>query len=476
MAEGGFNKVFLLTIDDGSEVVARIPTPIAGPRGLTTASEVATMRFLRETLHIPVPRVLAYSPTSDNPVGAEYILMERLRGEALGPKWLSLSKTDMVDLMTQIARIEKKIFDFKFPAYGSLYHRHDIPKESRVDFEVDGGDFCIGPICKRQFWHGERADMELDRGPWTSPADCVSAPARRELACTSTFGKPRPRRAFLLPTEENIDPREHISLLSQYLQVAPFLVPAQQEMATPILRHPDLSFPNILLTPGTNKIEGILDWQDASILPLFMQAGYPAFCEHNYFQVQSLKEPNLPNNYGELNDVDRMKADIKLQLEKANLYYYAATGLENDLHLRALRLPGLGMIQYLISHAGYPWDADLINFRAGLVGLTKIWDGMISDPCPISFSPDDEKAILNDATEWRECEEILLNIQENIGVDREGGTHPDDFEHAYEMAQRLRLQIYANAEEKLRKLFWKSWIFKDDGDNSPLLYFDLFYF
>lgn len=165
MTEGGFNKVFLLTMDDGSEVVARIPTPIAGPRGLTTASEVATMRFLRETLHIPVPRVLAYSPTSDNPVGAEYILMERLRGETLGPKWLSLSKTDMVDLMTQIARIEKKIFDFTFPAYGSLYHRHDIPKESRVDFEVDGGDFCIGPICKRQFWHGERADMELGRGP-----------------------------------------------------------------------------------------------------------------------------------------------------------------------------------------------------------------------------------------------------------------------------------------------------------------------
>ncbi|OAL65448.1 phosphotransferase [Trichophyton rubrum] len=418
MAEGGFNKVFLLTMDDGSEVVARIPTPIAGPRGLTTASEVATMRFLRETLHIPVPRVLTYSPTSDNP----------------------------------IARIEKKIFNFKFPAYGSLYHGHDIPKESRVDFEVDGGDFCIGPICKRQFWHGERADMELDRGPWTSPADCVSAPARRELACTSTFGKPRPRRAFLLPTEENIDPREHISLLSQYLQVAPFPVPAQQEMATPILRHPDLSFPNILLTPGTNKIEGILDWQDASILPLFMQAGYPAFCEHNYSQVQSLKEPNLPDNYGELNDVDRMKTDIKLQLEKANLYYYAATGL--------------GMIQYLISHAGYPWDADLINFRAGLVGLTKIWDGLISDPCPISFSPDDDKAILNDATEWRECEEILLNIQENIGVDREGGTHPDDFEHVYEMAQRLRLQIYANAEEKLRKLFWKSWIFKDDAEPS----------
>ncbi|EFR02729.1 phosphotransferase enzyme family protein [Nannizzia gypsea CBS 118893] len=259
----------------------------------------------------------------------------------------------------------------------------------------------------------------LDAPLWDqSLADCVAAPARRELARTSSYGKPRPRRAFLLPTKENIGPGEHTSLLSKYLQVALFLVSRQCEMATPILRHPDLSFPNILLSPGTNKIEGVIDWQDASILPLFIQAGYPAFCEHNISQVQSLREPTSPENYEELNEVDRMKVDIKLHLEKANLYYYAATGLENGLHLRALRLPGIWMIQYLISHAGYPWDADLINLKAALVGLTKIWDGIISDPCPISFFPKDEKTILNDAAEWRECEEILLNIQENIGIEK----------------------------------------------------------
>ncbi|KAM5465080.1 hypothetical protein MauCBS54593_006715 [Microsporum audouinii] len=467
MAEGGFNKVFLLTMDDGSEVIARIPTPIAGPRHLTTASEAATMQFLRGTLQIPVPRILAYSPTSDNPVGAEYIIMERLRGDGLGSRWLSLSTAEMADLMMQIVDIEKKIFNFRFPAYGSLYNRHDIPLESRVDIQAGEGDFCIGPICKRQFWHGERADMKLDRGPWTKPEDCVAAPARRELAWTSAYGKPRPRRAFLLPTEEDVDPTEHASLLSQYLQIAPSLVPSQPEMGAPILRHPDLSFTNILLTPGTNKIEGIIDWQDTAILPLFMQAGYPAFCEHDLSKVQSLKEPTLPGNYNEMNEVDRLKADIKLRLDKANRYYYASTGLENGLHLQALRQPGLGMIQYLISHAGYPWDADLINLKAGLVGLTRIWDQMIPYPCPISFSSEDEKAALHDATEWRECEEILSNMQETLGVDREGGTHPDDFEHAYEMAQRLRLQIYTNAEERLRSLFWRSWIFKDDSDNSP---------
>ncbi|KAF7718705.1 Uncharacterized protein PECH_001486 [Penicillium ucsense] len=46
LAEGGFNKVFILRAKNGREVIARIPTPIAGLAYYTTASEVATMGFL----------------------------------------------------------------------------------------------------------------------------------------------------------------------------------------------------------------------------------------------------------------------------------------------------------------------------------------------------------------------------------------------------------------------------------------------
>lgn len=46
LAEGGFNKVFRLAMDDGTIVLARIPNPNAGPPFKTTASEVATMDFV----------------------------------------------------------------------------------------------------------------------------------------------------------------------------------------------------------------------------------------------------------------------------------------------------------------------------------------------------------------------------------------------------------------------------------------------
>ena len=43
--EGGYNRVFIFTMDNASRIVARLPTRISGPPRLTTNSEVATMKF-----------------------------------------------------------------------------------------------------------------------------------------------------------------------------------------------------------------------------------------------------------------------------------------------------------------------------------------------------------------------------------------------------------------------------------------------
>ena len=44
--DGMFNKSFVLSMDDGREVVAKVPNPNAGIPHFTTASEVATMDFV----------------------------------------------------------------------------------------------------------------------------------------------------------------------------------------------------------------------------------------------------------------------------------------------------------------------------------------------------------------------------------------------------------------------------------------------
>ena len=42
-----YNEAFVLTMDDGQRVIGKVPNPNAGISYLTTASEVATMDFVR---------------------------------------------------------------------------------------------------------------------------------------------------------------------------------------------------------------------------------------------------------------------------------------------------------------------------------------------------------------------------------------------------------------------------------------------
>lgn len=46
-SEGLHNKAFILTMDNGTEVFAKLPNPNAGPTQYTTASEVATHGLVR---------------------------------------------------------------------------------------------------------------------------------------------------------------------------------------------------------------------------------------------------------------------------------------------------------------------------------------------------------------------------------------------------------------------------------------------
>lgn len=160
VTEGGFNRVFLLTMDDGSEVIAQIPTPIAGPPHYTTASEVATMDFLRTQLDIPVPKVFAWASrvNGSNPVGAEYTRMEKAQGESLGCRWLSLSRKELAEIVKEVVDVESRLFLARFARFGSLYYKEDLEEKFREDkFHDPNGmgllpdRFCVGPIVARSF-------------------------------------------------------------------------------------------------------------------------------------------------------------------------------------------------------------------------------------------------------------------------------------------------------------------------------------
>ncbi|GFF69721.1 hypothetical protein IFM47457_02457 [Aspergillus lentulus] len=81
--ESGFNKALLMTAENGREVIAKIPCPSVVPVRYSTASEVATLGYVKSHTSIPVCKVLAWSCDVLNPVGNEYIVTEKAKGRQL---------------------------------------------------------------------------------------------------------------------------------------------------------------------------------------------------------------------------------------------------------------------------------------------------------------------------------------------------------------------------------------------------------
>ncbi len=167
LAEGGFNRTFLITLRDDFQMVARIPYPTTVPRYYAVASEVATMEFLRSP-GLPVPQVYGYSPGSDNAAKTEYIFMEFMRGTKLSDVWVELGESDIVSILRQLAQLESQMMSISFPAGGSLYYAHDLEKVAgRAAIPLKDERFCVGPDTRLPMWYGRRSQLDVDRGPCT---------------------------------------------------------------------------------------------------------------------------------------------------------------------------------------------------------------------------------------------------------------------------------------------------------------------
>jgi hypothetical protein len=251
--------------------------------------------------------------------------------------------------------------------------------------------------------------------------------------------------------------------------VASYIVPKQEDLSIPTLRHPDLHQSNIFLCPRSKKIISVIDWQGAAILLFFVQSGYPALCEHEPGRPQSLEEPKLSDDFDKLDPEEQQKAMKKLKHEQANLYYTAATALQCERHLQALRLPHLEMRQYLIKQAGMPWDGDLVNLRVALIGICSKWHDLFGDtPCPISTTDEEVQIATRESKEWNEAAEVLATVRESLDIDGEGGTDPANYSRACSLNWEWRVQKLRGSKKEERQRCWEIWPYKDSEGDSEM--------
>lgn len=106
----------------------------------------------------------------------------------------------------------------------------------------------------------------------------LNAGAKKEIKYLERFGRP------LLPMDRmrretfNLEkqlPSVHLDSLQKYIQIAKHLIPqGDQGLLRPVLRHADHRPGNIFVSDKF-EITSLIDWQNSTILPLFLHSGVP---------------------------------------------------------------------------------------------------------------------------------------------------------------------------------------------------------
>ncbi|KAI4114120.1 MAG: hypothetical protein LQ345_005048 [Seirophora villosa] len=502
--EGQFNKIFLITTANGKEVIAKVPQPNAGRPHFTTASEVATMHYVRRhrsqpltrqgiantvqvrnVLGLPVPKIYAWnSNAASSTVGAEYIIMEKAPGIELGRAWPELNGNERRKIIQRLVQYQKNFTASTFPGIGSLYYARDLDeglpcipiKENKGINASVSGDFVIGPINDQRLFEQGRGDVECDRGPWSCTEKYVVALGRHEMSyvrSSKQFTSP----GIFGPGWYRPSVNKKIAVLEDYIKIARYLPPNDPLVTAPVLWHDDLHSGNIFVHPDDlTQITCIIDWQSSNTLPLIRHNVRPAFLDFEGpkpplgMDGEARRGPQLPANFQELSQGEQREAQALVRQQALYKLFEMYSAVENPNVSRAL-LHRQTLRCVLIDSAAITAYHSEPNVKARLIEAVDAWEELVGQggpPCPLQVSEEDRTAQTKDFTEWSNCLGLKDIVMESLGgpADWDGATSAEEYDAAREKLQTAReefLSLVVKRDEE-RDQWIKAWPFVDDED------------
>ncbi|KAK0112105.1 hypothetical protein ONS96_001364 [Cadophora gregata f. sp. sojae] len=476
--EGVYNKAMLLTMDDGSRVVAKVPNPNAGRPHFTTASEVATMDFVRNVLGTPVPRVLAWSSTAqENPVGAEYIVMEKVPGIELERVWPSMKIADRFTLVKAIAGFQKAWTSVSFQQFGGLYYSNNLEKGTGNELlytdangvNVTDAKFAIGPTTARESIDYRRATIEFDRGPWKTLEDYHAAIGRREIACISQLSS-LPKSPITLCGPGTYQPTRDRKLkaLHCYLKLIKFLLPIDGSVGSSHLWHSDLHVANIFVNPSNpTEIVGIIDWQSTELAPLYCHARQPHIIDYDGPSVHGLERPQPPK------DIEKLDGNAKAKKQAQDLYlqqslcslYNTFTHHHNPRLYAALEFQQTTSYLLLLLARNLLVDGEA-SYLSQVAELEATWDtfpNARNSTYPFTFSEKERQEMKADVESVARGMEAMRSIRESIGelFPEQGIVRADQYEDTLNALEQMKDQVmdeFASNEQE-REVWRREWPF-----------------
>ncbi|KAF3484010.1 uncharacterized protein GIQ15_03334 [Arthroderma uncinatum] len=467
--EGGFSKAFLIVKENGMEVIAKIPCRNSGPSVYTTESEVAVLKYVKQHTSVPVPEVYAWCSDPANPVGAEYIIMEKAAGVPLFRIWGEISQSDKLELIKRLTVIERELSSLQLPAYGSLYLRAscgNLPAWKPLDLDVDPSQsYCVGRSGDRSYVPEDCEGMDkskIDLGPWNTLAAFGTAIAKREISRILHSSPIHPGTFY------QGSPAERKTLLESAICLMGLLDsnPTLTQSAKPVLWHTDLHMGNIYVSPDKpSQILSLIDWQSISVLPFFLQARWPIFLEPPQNFVRGLQKPKLPDNFNELDAEDQQLARYEQQQAVAAKAYEVSNYLENRAAHNAMNLPRV--FRELFKRCGETSEVGVLPLRACMIEIFQSWSGLgFAGECPYSFSKEEivEHDIqFEDYEDWHKAHEIARKC---LDTDEDGWISPemDIVKKRRQNQELLDMFIEQMASEKSLEESRRMWPFVEGSE------------
>lgn len=125
----------------------------------------------RKVLNTPAPRVYSWNSRAElHPVGAEFIIMEKVQGVPLSQVWSTMKLPQKLQVLLAMTRLQKHWLSVSFSHYGSLYYVGDAQSAAgnryiKDDEAVKDSEFAIGPTTGRDWFDGGRSILDIERGP-----------------------------------------------------------------------------------------------------------------------------------------------------------------------------------------------------------------------------------------------------------------------------------------------------------------------
>ncbi|KAJ7151216.1 hypothetical protein C8R46DRAFT_1008055 [Mycena filopes] len=255
LGEGGYHKVIYDVLTPESKplnVVVRVAAP-AFPKD-KMESEIATMQYITQHTDIHTPTVHHWN-TETNPVGQEYMIMEKIEGRPASDVWDTLDFEKKRVMVSEVAHHLTQLFRLRFNTAGSLYHG------------PDGKTVVVGPIVSTPFYAAldgvtrlpQAVDLAEYRGPFDTASSYMASFLKAELHVIQHH------REHILEHEFNGEEEtleRGIEVLNNAVQLC-LVYPGDKCISEPLtspgqpfsLRMDDFRLSNIMVRPTQNPVD-----------------------------------------------------------------------------------------------------------------------------------------------------------------------------------------------------------------------------